>query len=300
MLVRMQKTGKALGSEIVLTVLAKNEAAAVQTLEFLWAKIVAFEKRFSRFLVDSELSTFNARAGQETKISPDFRQLLLMAQKYSLKTDGLYNPFILPSLNRAGYIGSWPNTTVYDQSLNYSIRHVFDIDKLTIKRSSAMIPINSALDFGGIGKGYLLDQLAQYLDKSGINDYWISLGGDIICDGHDIENRNWKIGIADAQDNEVIIESIDNQGAKMALATSGTTFRKGIGWHHIIDPRTGLSADTDIVTATVKAKTGVEADIYAKCLLILGSANAQVFLAKKKLYAIVQTLAYSGDKALRF
>lgn len=296
----MQKIGKALGSEVILTVLTRNESDARQTLEIIWANIVAFEKRFSRFIVDSELSTFNASAGLETKISPDFRKLLLIAKKYSLKTDGLYNPFILPSLNRAGYIGSWPNTSDYNQVLNYSIRQVFNIDKLIVKKSSAIIPANGALDFGGIGKGYLLDQLAQYLDKSDINNYWLSLGGDIICSGHNLENINWRIGIADAQDDEVVIDTIDNKGAKMALATSGTTIRKGLGWHHIIDPRSGLSADTDIITATVTAKSGVEADVYAKCLLILGSLNAPDFASKKKLYAIVQTLAYSGDKALRF
>ena len=300
MLIRTQKIGKALGSEIILTVLTKNESTSMQTLEIVWANIIAFEKRFSRFIANSELSAFNASAGQETRISPVLRKLLLIAQKYSLKTDGLYNPFILPSLNRAGYIGSWPNPGDYDQALNYSIRQVFEINKLIIKRSTAVIPVNAALDFGGIGKGYLLDELASYLDKSGIKNYWLSLGGDIICSGHDLENRNWKIGIADANDDEVAIETIDNKGSKMALATSGTTIRKGLGWHHIIDPRSGQSADTDIVTTSVMAKSGVEADVYAKCILILGSSNAEGFVKKKKLYAIVQTKAYSGDKALRY
>lgn len=304
MLLRFQKLGVALGSEVMLTVLVKNESEAKRTLETLWANITAFEKRFSRFLADSELSTFNAQAGQETKISAEFRQLLLVAQKYSLKTDGLYNPFILPSLQRAGYIGSWPNTGDYDQALNYSIRQVVGIEELIINKSSATIPANSALDFGGIGKGYLLDQLSAYLDKSNIKNYWLSLGGDIISSGHDLENKNWIIGIADSGDDEVAIETIDNKGIKMALATSGTTIRKGLGWHHIIDPRTGLSADTDIITATVvvspPAGGGVEADIYAKCLLILGSAEAESYATKNKLYAIVQTLAHSGKKALHY
>lgn len=300
MLLRFQKLGEALGSEVMLTVLSKSESEAKQTLESLWANILAFEKRFSRFTNDSELSKFNESAGIETKISPDFRALLLKSQKYSLKTDGLYNPFILPSLNRAGYIGSWPNTSNYDQSLNYSIRQVFDIDKLIIKKSSAIIPANSALDFGGIGKGYLLDKLSAYLDKSKINNYWLSLGGDIICSGHDLDNKNWKIGVADARDDEVAIETIDNKGIKMALATSGTTVRKGLGWHHIIDPRSGLSANTDIITVTVTAKSGVEADIYAKCLLILGSVEAKNYASKHKLFAIVQTLTDSGKKALHY
>ena len=301
MSIRMQKLGRALGSEVALTLIAQDKDQAKLILNALWASIVAFEKHFSRFLSDSELSQFNYHAGQETKISSEFRNLLSTAQKYSLKTDGLYNPFILPSLNRAGYIGSWPNPGDYDQVLNYSIRQVFDIDKLIIKRSSAIIPSNSAIDLGGIGKGYLLDKLAGYLEKSGIKNYWLSLGGDIICLGKDIGGSPWKVGIADAQDDEVVGETINNKsGGKLAIATSGTTHHKGLGWHHIIDPRSGLSASTDVLTATVTAKSGVEADIHAKCLVILGSSNILSYVESNKLNAIVQTLANSGKKALHY
>lgn len=303
-MIRMQKLGYALGSDIALTVVMKDEGKAKEYLEIIWAMIIAFENRFSRFLVDSELSQFNAHAGIETKVSPAFRKLLLAAQDYSMKTDGLYNPFILPSLNRTGYIGSWPNIGDYNPLLNYSIKHVHEINKLNIKKSSAIIPVNSALDFGGIGKGYLLDELSRYLEKSKVDNYWLSLGGDIIAAGHDLESISWKIGIADANDEEVDIKIIDNKGKKIAIATSGTIKRKGLGWHHIIDPRTGLSASTDVLTVTVIANPpaveGTEADIYAKCLVILGSEEAEAFAQSKDITAIVQTLVNSGKKALHY
>lgn len=305
MLLRFQKLGKALGSEVALTIVVKRESEAKTLLQALWSSITAFEERFSRFLPDSELSRFNSQAGSEVKISPAFHKLLSTARDYSLTTEGLYNPFVLPALQRSGYIGSWPRSDVYDQSLNYSLRQVVAIDQLIINQTSALIPANSAIDFGGIGKGYLLDQLADYLEKSGVNNYWLSLGGDIISSGFDHAGQPWKIGVADAHDDEQAIETITNlDGHRMALATSGTTIRKGIGWHHIIDPRTGQPAHTDTLTVTVKASPpaggGVAADIYAKCLIILGSKQAKRFVADKNISAIVQTLTHSGEKALHY
>lgn len=301
MLLRFQKLGKALGSEVALTIIVKRESEAGPLFQALWSSITAFEKRFSRFLPDSELSQFNSQSGNKVKVSPAFRKLLESARDYSLATDGLYNPFILPSLQKAGYIGSWPNPGDYNQTLNYSIRQVVGIEKLIINKSSAIIPANSALDFGGIGKGYLLDQLAAYLERAGVKNYWLSLGGDIISSGFDYEGQPWKIGVADAHNDEVAIETITNQtGERMALATSGTTIRKGIGWHHIIDPHTSQSANTDILTVTVKAMSGVETDIYAKCLIILGSERAREFAEARNLSAIVQTLTHSGSQALHY
>lgn len=301
MLLRYQKLGQALGSEVALTIIVKRESEAGPLFQALWSSITAFEKRFSRFLPDSELSQFNSQAGNEVKVSPAFHKLLESTRDYSLSTDGLYNPFILPSLQRAGYIGSWPNPGDYNQMLNYSIRQVVGIEKLIINKSSATIPANSAIDFGGIGKGYLLDQLAAYLEKSDVKNYWLSLGGDIISSGFDHEGQPWKIGVADADNDEVAIETIvSHDGERMALATSGTTVRKGIGWHHIIDPRTGQSADTDILTVTVKAMSGVEADIYAKCLIILGSERAKEFAEHRNISSIVQTLTHSGLQALHY
>lgn len=300
-MIRVQQIGKALNSEIVLTLIVRDEAQAKSTFQLLWSTINSFEKRFSRFLPDSELSSFNASAGKPTKISPEFRKLVLSSQKFSKLTNGLYNPLVLPALQKAGYVGSWPEPSKFVDQLNYSKRQVFSYDAIKVEPESAAIPANSALDFGGIGKGYLLDQLAELLEKNAIKSYWLYLGGDIICAGFDHEKQAWKVSIADASDEEVVTETLLNKsGSRMSVATSGVVKRKGEGWHHIIDPRTGLPADTDVLTATIVNASGTAADIYAKSLIILGSKIAEAFTVEKKSYAIVQTLANSGARALHY
>jgi FAD:protein FMN transferase len=143
------------------------------------------------------------------------------------------------------------------------------------------------LDFGGIGKGYLLDNLSKMISSRHVAGYWLSLGGDIICSGHDVDGQPWRVGVQNATESTENIQYIENRhGDMLAIATSGTTKRKGIRngtkWHHIIDPRSGLPAETDILTVTATAKSAVIGDVYAKVAVIAGSKEAVRILRKEK------------------
>jgi thiamine biosynthesis lipoprotein len=272
---RYQHEHTALGSTIFLTLVTDADAGyATATLHHLTAQIDRFEQQFSRFKEDSELTAFNRRAGERTPISPAFRQLLETAQAYHAHTAGLYNPFILPALQRAGYRSSWPSP--HDPtSIDFTSRTVAPGTSLEIGKDWARIPPNTALDFGGIGKGYLLDMLVHTLAAESLDGYWLSLGGDIVCCGRDLLHAPWQIGVQDAHHPERTVRTlIHTQTTPAAIATSGITKRRGTlhgkDWHHIIDPRTGRPAETSILTATVTADTATAADVYAKTIVIGG------------------------------
>jgi thiamine biosynthesis lipoprotein len=279
---RFQQTRQALGSTAYLTVLLADDKEPSAIFEALWHEIDLFEKRFSRFLPDSELTKLNNSAGTSLTVSNEMRQLLLSAIHMAQQTEGLYNPFILPSLQKAGYVGSWPMPQLVNDTPNYQNRALADWKQLVIHEHSAEIPKNTAIDFGGIGKGYLLEQLALLLAKMDIQHYWLSLGGDILCNGYDLETNSWHIGIQNIQNSNKIVATVDSKGEKTAVATSGITKRQGVNknvhWHHLIDPRTGKSADTDILSATVCSENALTADIAAKCLIIAGSKTAHTTL----------------------
>jgi thiamine biosynthesis lipoprotein len=163
---RLQQTQTALGSQALLTLVANDENTAQAIFESLWRQIIDFEQRFSRFKSDSELSQFNSNAGSTTKVSKQFHAMLRVCKEMSYDTVGLFNPFILPNLQQAGYVGSWPTPQDFASKLDYRSRNNFtSINKLILLEDAARIPSDSALDFGGIGKGYLLDQLGRYLLK---------------------------------------------------------------------------------------------------------------------------------------
>lgn len=293
---RYQREHKALGSTVLLTIVTAEDAAyAAGVLDLVVAHITAFEQQFSRFREDSELTAFNRKAGKHTPITPAMHQLLTAVKTYAERTHGLYNPFILPALQRAGYRSSWPSPQD-STAIDYTERHLTGIRDLQLGNDWAHIPADTALDFGGIGKGYLLDELAGILVSKSVAGYWLSLGGDIVCAGRDIDGQSWKIGVQDASEPSKTVHTIAaTPNARTAIATSGVTKRKGehrgTPWHHLIDPRTGKPADTTILTATVVGPSGTDADIYAKAIAIGGEVLAKRWIQAGQIrLCILQTV----------
>lgn len=280
---RYQQQYRAFSSEIVITIVTDKSKAYVDCIfGLLHSRISKFEKQFSRFLLDSELTQFNLRAGNKTLVSTLFLKLLNKSKELSEETNGIYNPFVLPALQQVGYIGSWPKMQDKIIGIDFTNRQMVTFDNLVIGDTWAQIPKNTALDFGGIGKGFILDELSERLDEETLNGYWLSLGGDIICNGYDVKGEDWQVAIQHAIYPSKKTGLISNlHGGKIAIATSGVLKRQGIKndkrWHHIIDPRTKQPAKTDLLTATVTANSGVSADIYAKCIIVTGVDQAEKY-----------------------
>jgi thiamine biosynthesis lipoprotein len=276
------ETKMALGSDVSIAVVSDNEARSQLALTNTWRSIFAFERQFSRFIPQSELSTFNATAGRRTTISEAFRKQLIAAKTIGQRTGGLYNPFILPALQRSGYLKSAAPGYEHDTVDDYSGRGVADLSELQIGEGWAQIPFNTAIDLGGCGKGYLADQLRSELIPYNLAGYVLTFGGDIATYGVNQAAAPWTIFIQDAQNLASTLETmILCPQTGFGVATSGTfrrTGHTGNSWHHIIDPSTLKPALTDIRLATVCAETTLEADVLASCAVILGSTKAPDFL----------------------
>lgn len=280
------KTCFALGGEVSLNFVSdQTNAFADQIFSQILEIIYVFEKKFSRFLPDSELTVVNNNAGSTTKISQELTNLLMMAQKFSKITDNLFNPFVLPAIQRTGYTSTSDPDYSDDHSPNYALRSVYSPDKLKLdpKTSTILIPKNSAIDLGGIGKGYLADQIGDFLRTKNVVGYWLNFSGDIATYGTQINGSSISMNIQDADaPDKSLPEIIICPNSQYGVATSGTLKRQSHGKklldHHIIDPRTGLSASTDVILATVGAKSCTQADILASCAVILGSKLAPKWL----------------------
>lgn len=289
----------ALGSKTGLSLVSDASQAKMESLyRQLWRDIFLFERRFSRFLPDSELSTFNRNAGMKQLVSSEFRDIMIVAREISNKTDGLYNPFVLPALQAAGYSHSRVPGYEQDAVDDHSHKSVTSINRLEIGDNWARIPYGTALDLGGCGKGYLADQLRDKLPDT-ISGYWFSFGGDIAVGGHDEHDQPWSVTVQSADDsskNIAALTVVTNSG----IATSGTTVhngkKAGKSWHHIIDPRSRRPAETDVLLATVHADSALHADVLASCAVILGSKQGLQFLKRQKVNAaVLQCRASNGE-----
>ncbi|HUY53364.1 MAG TPA: FAD:protein FMN transferase [Candidatus Dormibacteraeota bacterium] len=289
----------ALGSKTGLSLISNSSPAKIENLyRELWRAVFTFERRFSRFLPDSELSIFNKNAGVGQNISPEFQTILTAAQKIAHETDGLYNPFILPALQAAGYGHSRVPGHEQDAVDDHSNKSVANIDQLEIGDNWAKIPYGTALDLGGCGKGYLADQLRSKLPST-VTGYWLLFGGDIAIGGHNEHNQPWSVTVQSADDpskNIATLTAADISG----IATSGTTVhggkKAGRSWHHIIDPRTHQPAETDVLLATVCDNSTFRADVLASCAIILGGKQGLQFLKDYGVKAaVLQLQAANGE-----
>lgn len=272
-----QKHG-ALGSDVTLTLVSSMSPAQIEPVfTRLWLWLFQFEKRCSRFLPASELSQFNANAGVKRPVSPEFKDILSAALQMAQMTGGLYNPFILPALQKVGYVKSLVPTHAEDAVTDYSNRTVVPPKELEIGDNWARIPYGTALDLGGCGKGYAGDTMAITLIGTDIQGYWLSVGGDVAAGGLDADGNPWCVQVTDPLGEEIMGEVQLPDAAPAGIATSSIAVRqgKGMSWHHLIDPKTLKPAATDTIAATIYASSLIEADVLASSAIIEGSSRAE-------------------------
>jgi thiamine biosynthesis lipoprotein len=253
-----------------------------------------FERRFSRFLPDSEVSYLNK--SEQIKVSDEFFEMLSISKKYLKLTKGLFDPAILVYLINEGYVVGKqygykkdPNDKSFNRGSDKVAEYSFDQVKLDKNSKIVKKPKDLMIDLGGIGKGYIVDKISEDL-KNKYWDFCISVGGDMYLGGKDIKNSYdyWAIEIEDPFDSgqEMPTLLLNN----MAVATSGIYKRKwtldGKQKHHIIDPVTKRSSETDMVSATVVGNDVTFCDILSKSLIIMGLEKAIDYCENNNISAV--------------
>jgi thiamine biosynthesis lipoprotein len=216
--------------------------------------------RLTRFEPSSELSRFNA-SGDWFAVSPKLEALLREALRAFDLSDGLVNVAVLPALLAAGYTRDFAaGPTEPTEGQRVPPLPVV----LELRAGEARLLHGAAVDLGGIAKGWLADRVAERLGDNAL----VNLCGDLSARGGGETGEGWPVGFGD---RTLLLKD-------MGAATSGTTKRAWAGGHHLIDPRTGLPAQSDLSEVSVLATTATDAEIYAKVALLLGSRDAPKWL----------------------
>lgn len=239
------------------------------------------EARFSRFLDDSELSHLNRHAGAPVSVSDEMLCILETAVSLHRRTGGIFDPAILPDLEAAGYDRTFDDVArdgdgapAARTTRTHSIAD-FEIDRA---RRTVLAPPGARIDLGGIGKGFTVDAAIEVVRPYG--NVLIDAGGDIHALGDGPDGDGWIIGVSDPLDSSIQLDLVRLHDEAIATSATATRrWRRGGRWlNHIIDPRTGEPAASATISASVIAATATEADIFAKCALILGPAEGARFL----------------------
>jgi thiamine biosynthesis lipoprotein len=263
----------ALGSTCELLSLSAGQAA----LERCEQRVREAEARFTRFLPSSELAQLNAGDGRYVPVSPAMFAMLEAALWAFEESGGLVNAAVLPALQAAGYDRPFRQglrePAAYTAS---SLPRIPDVLLLDVATRSAALAPGTALDLGGIAKGALADLLIADLGDDAV----CNLGGDLRARGPGPDGDGWHIELCD-RSGVALTEG--------AVCTSGITRRRwGRSAHHLIDPRTGLPAKTDLAEVSVVTDSALRGEVYAKCGMLLGEAAGRTFLESRGVaYAMV-------------
>jgi thiamine biosynthesis lipoprotein len=237
-----------MGCTVVVAGATSTERAAIEEL---------FEERdrtFSRFRPESELNRVNDRAGRKTHVTEPFAEMLLVALDAARESGGLVDPSFGAELEAAGYDRDF--SLLEDKTPPASSSRPAGTVQLT--GISVLLPVGMRLDLNGVVKGKTVDDALNLIDGDG----FVSAGGDIATRG--------PIAVALPHGGTVCL-------VRGALATSGTDRRSWVQggrlMHHLIDPRTGLPAESPWEQVSACGSTCVGADVAAKAAFLLGHAG---------------------------
>lgn len=261
-----------LGTVIQLKVYGTNGQKAV---EEAISRLNDIDDKMSVFKEFSEISLINKNAGiSSQEVSKDTYFVMKEAVKYSELSEGAFDPTIRPVVELWG-IGT-EDAKVPDDNEIYSKLKFVNYKDIILNENKQSVKLKhkgQAIDVGGIAKGYAADEVKNILIKNNIKSALINLGGNIFALGKKPDKTLWNIGIQNPfnQRGEFIgFISVKNK----SVVTSGNYERyfinNGKRFHHIIDPKTGYSSDSEIVSTTIVSDYSIDGDGLSTGVYIMG------------------------------
>ena len=251
----------------------------------------------SRFRPDSELMQLRANAGQPTTISPVLAGAVRAALRGAQLTDGDVDPTLGRAIETLGYDRDFATVPAHGGALRVTIRHIPRWRQIELDEAACLltVPVGMRLDLGATAKAWAADRSAERIAEALDCGVLVSLGGDIAVAG-EAPRGGWSIRVQDVT-GDPHTPSAGPSGiiaiTRGGLATSSTTARRwqrgGDIMHHILDPRTGRSADSIWRTVSVAAGSALDANIASTAAIIRGH-RAAGWLAKLGLPARLVTV----------
>lgn len=236
--------------------------------------LAEFDTSLSTYIPSSFISKINRN--EWNKMDDYLITVLEKSQEVYKMTDGAFDITVAPLVNAWGF--GFSNKEEMTNAKVDSILEFVGFDKISfhdsiITKSDPRI----MLDMNAIAQGYSVDVIADFLERKGITNYLVEIGGELKTKGLNSKGKEWKIGIDKPFDNNLMpgenLQAIIKLTNK-SLATSGN-YRKfyehnGVKYSHTINPKTGYSVNHSLLSTTVIANDCITADAYATAFMVLG------------------------------
>lgn len=255
---------------------------AISSEQAKLAGFLAFERVhqldqvFSDYNPQSEASLLASKAGEKVRVSDDLWHIIRISKQLSKDSHGAFDITVGPLTKlwrRAIRQHMFPDTNNIRQAqklVNYRWIRLFPKSQQVKLKKEGM-----KLDFGGIAKGYAIDQAYQVLVSQGISHILIDGGGDLYVDKNPPPGDIWNI--KDHQGNTIIFNP------PAAIASSGDSYKKliwnGTRYSHIVDPDNGIGLP-DSEVYTVIAESATIADALATTVGMISEKHKKILLTR--------------------
>lgn len=269
-----------MGTSFRIVLYSSDSLMAHKSASASFSRLDDLNAVFSDYDLESEVNGLHAKYEPLvwTEISEDLYRVVKYAFEVSEKSNGAFDVSIGP-LSKL-----WRKAIRHQKlpSAEEIIRAKEKVNYHSINISNVSTHIqydnpNIRMDFGGIAKGYALDQMAEVLYRNGIVAFLIDGGGDILTGASPPQKGGWEIELPSG---ELIV--ISNK----AIATSGDTYKylvnRGKKYSHLIDPRTGYGIENSPVV-TVLADTAMKADSWASAISVMKDKERKRVILKENM-----------------
>lgn len=265
----------AMDTYMTLTAYGENAQEAV---EAGIAEIQRLDDLLSTGKETSEVAQINQNGGGV--LSEDTEYLVKRALDIYQSTNGAFDISIYPVMQLWGFTTG--NFAVPSESDLAAKLALVDAGKITLSeengQTSISLPEGMEIDLGGIAKGYTSGRVMEVMKSYGIESAVINLGGNAHVLGNKTDGSQWRVGIQDPNDTDGYLGGVSV--TDKAIITSGGYERyfvdedTGVKYHHIIDPKTGYSANNGLISVTIVSADSTLADGLSTSLFVLGTQDA--------------------------
>jgi thiamine biosynthesis lipoprotein len=269
---------------------AGRDGAAERDGRRVMARIDCWASRLTRHTDTSDLALLTADPTPSVAVRPTLAAALMAGVAAADASEGFADITLLDARLRAEGL----------RDLAASSR-ISEWQVVRSRRGSAVVrrPPGLHFDLGGVGKGWIADRALALLEpwRSAVVDADGDLA--VLC----APGKRWEVGIDDPRQSNSHLAVLrlgaraDGAPTRWGVATSGTSIHRwnvdGTATHHLIDPRTGMPAATDVVQATVVAGSALRAEALAKAAVIAGTVEGFALLERAHVLGAV-LLSASG------
>lgn len=278
----VQVQGEALGTFVAVTCNTDRGEEDIMSM----VRRVDAEAKASMSIFDEGSLLSRINRGETDELDEHIMRNIEISSRFTQLSSGAYDVTIKPLTEAYGFAGEQnggvePNIDSLLQFVGFDLI-VVEGGRLIRKDERVQ------LDFNSIAKGYTVDLVADELERMDVGDYLVNIGGEIRCKGENREGKEWRIAIETPYDGNMAMDSYEKvlPLSNCALATSGNYRRfyyteDGRKVAHTIDPRTGMSVVSELLSATVVAPTCAEADAAATMFMAMGSEGGALELARR-------------------